>query len=320
MMQHPIQGVVCAGNAVWDILVRPVDRFEWSTTTWVDDIQTHLGGNGANTSYSLGLLGTRVKLLAWVGGDGFGDAVLTRIASAGVDVSRVRRSSLPNATTVALVNSGGDRAFLHRPGISREAFPDPIAFTPELVEGCSHFHLGNPFALPNLRQHAAECLRRAQGAGLTTSVDTAWDARERWLQDLGPSLPFTGILFANEEEARRLSGKQDVRDAMAFLHDQGAQVVVCKLGAEGCAILDRDPYRQMPAYRVEVIDTTGAGDCHAAGFLAAQARGYSLEQAGEFANAVAALAIQHLGATTGVRTWEETIEWQREAEQLSISG
>src|SRR5436190_12005495 len=108
--------ILCSGNIVMDILVRPVDRIEWNATTWVNSIEQHLGGNGANTACTIGILGTRVRLISMVGLDAFGDFLMARLTAAGVGVSGVQRSSAPTATTVGLVDSAGNRLFLHQVG------------------------------------------------------------------------------------------------------------------------------------------------------------------------------------------------------------
>ena len=308
-----IRGVLCAGNMVFDILVWPVEGLAWNTTTWVESIEQHLGGNGANTAYTLGRLGVPVRLLATAGRDSFGDLLLARLAGAGVDLGAVVRVEAPSATTVALVNAQGDRFFLHRAGASREAFASLVEFSPALVSGLSHFHVGNPFGLPHMRRHAGEVLRRARAAGLTTSVDTGWDQDGRWLADLGPCLPYTDLLFPNEAEARRLAGLDDVAAAAGRLRELGAGSVIVKLGADGCAGFTPDGSFHVPAFQVQPRDTTGAGDCFVGGFLAALHRGRSFEEAARFANAVAALSVERLGATTNLRSFEETETWMAQA-------
>jgi sugar/nucleoside kinase (ribokinase family) len=306
-------GVLCCGNIVWDILARPVERLAWNTTAWVDSIEQHMGGNGANTTYTLGLLETPVRLLAAIGRDSFGDQLRQRLAAAAVDLKFLQSSESPTATTIALVNAAGDRMFLHRPGASAGAFATPVEFSPGLVAGMSHFHLANPFAVPGLRRHAAEIVRRTRAASLTVSVDTGWDTQGRWLDDLGACLPSTDLLFVNEEEARMLAGTRDTTDACHRLLALGARIVVVKLGAAGCAVWTGELEIRAPAFDVPVVDTTGAGDCFAGAFLAALHRGRSLEEAAEFANAIAALTIQQLGASAGVRSYEDTEAWIRTA-------
>lgn len=306
-------GVLCAGNIVLDVVVRPVDRLAWNTTAWVDSIEQHLGGNGANTACTLGVLGVPVRLLGTLGRDAFGDLLLARLESAGVEVGAVVRSAAPTPATVVLVNALSDRFFLHRAGASHEAFAEPITFSPDLMAGLSHFHLGNPFALPHMRRHIGEVLRRARAAGMTTSVDTGWDSHGRWMEDLAPCLPYTDLLFPNEDEARQLTGLEEVDAAARRLRELGATNVIVKQGARGCAVFTAEGSFQVPAFAVEPQDTTGAGDCYVGGFLAALCRGRSWEEAARFANAVAALSVQRLGATTNLRSFEETEAWMAQA-------
>jgi len=241
--------VLCAGNMVYDIVVRPVESLMWNTSIWVDSIEQHLGGNGASTSYTLGILGVPVRLLAAAGRDSFGDLLLARLEGAGVDVSAVTRSEAPTATTVALVNARGERFFLHRAGASREAFAEPVTFPPQLVGDLSHFHLANPFALPHMRRQAGEVLQRARAGGLTTSLDTGWDQYGRWMEDLAPCLPYTDLLFPNEDEARHLTGLEDVAAAAAHLRELGAGSVIVKQGAAGCAVFTAEGSFRVPAFK-----------------------------------------------------------------------
>jgi sugar/nucleoside kinase (ribokinase family) len=313
MLKAPPRGILCCGNIVLDTQVRPVEQFKWGTTTWVDSIEQNLGGNGANTSYTLGMLGVPVRLLGMVGRDAFGELALSILNSAGVDLSAVGRSQAPTTASICPVNAAGDRLFMHLVGSSAEVFPEPIEFTPSIVAGMTHFHLANPFALPHLRKRAPEPLARARTAGLTTSLDTGWDARGRWLEDIEGCLPHLDLLFMNQDEAGMLSGCADPEQAARRMQTLGARDVVIKLGAEGCVVFTMDGVERVPGFEVEVVDTTGAGDCFVGGFLAALSRGAPYSEAARFANAVGALSVQKLGAINGVRTLADTEEWLRTA-------
>ena len=302
-------GVLCTGNVVFDMLVHPVDQLRWGATTWVETIGHSMGGNGANTSYALARLGVLVRLVSVVGDDNYGDEMLAGLRSAGVDTRPVSRAWGASATTISLVKSDGNRLFLHKPGVNLYALPEPVEFSAGLLQGVGRYHVANPFSLPAFRAHAAESLRRARGAGLTTSLDAAWDSQGRWLQDLGPCLPHVDLLFVNEEEARMLTGLEDPREGARALNQAGAGTVVVKLGPAGCMVLAKGEEFSVPAFEVEVLDTTGAGDCFAGGFLAALQRGFPLKQAASFANAVGALSVRRVGSVTGLLSWEETEEW-----------
>lgn len=122
-----IGGVLVFGNVVFDIPVWPAVDTEWNTTAWVDTIAESIGGNGANTSYTLAKLGVPARLISLVGDDARGARLTGILADVGVDVSGiVKRPGLSTPCTVVLVDSGGARKFYHRPGATREAKPDEI--------------------------------------------------------------------------------------------------------------------------------------------------------------------------------------------------
>jgi sugar/nucleoside kinase (ribokinase family) len=305
--------VVCAGNMVYDVLVRPVDNVEWDTTTWVESVEPNLGGNGASTATALGVLGVPARLMAWAGRDAFGDFLLARLAAAGVDTGHVVRCEAATATTIALVNGEGRRAFLHRPGASAVAFPAPVGLVDETIGPATHLHVANPYGVPNLRRHAAALLADARAAGMTTSLDTGWDSRGEWMSVLAPCLDRLDALFANEAEALHLAGAANYTEAGRRLREAGPGAVVLKLGGAGCAVFTAEEEFVEPAFDVTAIDTTGAGDCFVAGFLAALHRGEGWRGAARFANAVGALNVQCLGATSGVRGYQETLAWAKTA-------
>jgi sugar/nucleoside kinase (ribokinase family) len=294
-----IAGVLVFGNVVFDMPVWPAVDIEWNTTAWVDTIAECIGGNGANTSYTLAKLGVPAALMSLVGDDERGQRLTAILSNAGVDTTLVhKRAGVSTPCTVVLVESGGARKFYHRPGATREVEADSIVFGGN--PACSHFHFGNPFAFHKARQALGSVMRRAKEAGLTTSIDAGWDSLGRWMDDLGPALSYTDLLFVNDAEEEMLGGPGALRAA-------GTSEVIVKTGANGC-IVDGEV---VPGYAVDAIDTTGAGDCFAGAFLAAIHQGWPRAECARFANAVGAMNVQHLGATTGVRSMKETLEWMR---------
>jgi sugar/nucleoside kinase (ribokinase family) len=297
--------IIVAGNLVADILVRPVERIEYGFTVWVDSIEQHLGGNGANTAYTLAILGVPVRLRGAVGQDDFGDRVLVALRGVDVNLEEVDRLAQPTASTVVLVAPDGSRSFLHSPGVSREVFSQPGEFT----KGPGHFHLASIFSLPNMRKTGPETLARAKGAGWTTSLDTGHDTQGEWMGVLEPCLHNIGLLFANEAEALKISGRADVRLAAKLFLERGVNTVVIKRGADGCAIFQRDSEFWAQAIPVQTIDTTGAGDCFTGGFLAGLYKGATMEEASRLANACGALSASRMGSVAGLRGYRETLEW-----------
>jgi len=306
-------GVLCSGSIVYDTVVRPVADSDWGTTSFVETIEYHVGGNGANTSLALATIGMPVRLMGVVGKDPQGEFALETLRRAGVDASPVAAVDTPTAASIVIVNQAGDRKFLHRVGASACAFAAPFDFSPELIAGMSHYHLASLFVLPKMRAHGPEILRRARAAGLSTSLDTNWDPQGLWIKDLGPCMEHVDFVFINEDEARMTTGSSDPAVAAERLIAHGARTAVMKLGPRGCAIYHDEREYRCPAFDVEAKDTTGAGDCFAGGFLAAMLRGASLHEAGRFANAVGALAVQRVGGNAGVPPFDEIQEWMRSA-------
>ena len=301
-------GILVSGNVVLDMVVRPVDQVTWGITQWVESIEHHLGGNGGNTAAAIGALGGSARLLGRIGRDANGEACRARLMATGVDLADLEIEDTPTATSIALVRSDGARTFLHLPGASLDVFAAGISFGPERIAGCGHYHLANLFALPHLRPLAADTLRAARAAGLTTSLDTAWDSRGEWMKLLEPCLPHLDVLFVNEDEARMLTGLDDpAKNAEAFR----VPLFVMKLGARGCYVATRDGAALVAGFAVKAIDTTGAGDCFAGAFLTGLARGMHPFEAGQVANAVGALTVERMGSTTGLLSWEGTLDWMR---------
>jgi sugar/nucleoside kinase (ribokinase family) len=301
--------IIVAGNLVEDILVRPVDRIEYGFTVWVDSIEHHLGGNGANTSHTLATLGVPVRLRGAVGQDDAGARVLDALRGAGVEIESVERMPLPTATTVVLVAPDGSRSFLHSPGVSREVFSNALDFP----SAPGHFHLANIFSLPHMRRTGAETLARATSAGWTTSLDTGHDTRGEWMSVLEPCLPNIALLFANEAEALKISQCADARQAARFFRDRGVQTVVIKRGSNGCAIFSKDAELWVRGFPVPTVDTTGAGDCFTGGFLAALYRDGTLPEAARLANACGALSASRIGSVAGLLGYRETLKWAGES-------
>jgi sugar/nucleoside kinase (ribokinase family) len=302
-------GIIVSGNIVIDTLVVPVEKVQFGGTVWVESIEQHLGGNGANTSYALGLLGARVRTVGMVGDDDYGRQALNKLASADVDLGFIQYGRSGTAASVVLVQPGGGRAFLHRPGVSTELFTEPFDFGPDLIDGCSHYHLANPFSLVHLRPRVAEVLQSAQAAGLTTSLDTAWDSKGDWMRIVEPALPHIDLLFVNDDEAEKLTGTREPAEAARRFRAAGAHDIVIKLGAAGCAVFHGGAERRIPPLAVTAVDTTGAGDCFVGGFLAALAHGLEVESAARVANAVGARSVTAVGAVTGLWGWVDTLAW-----------
>lgn len=296
-----------AGNLVLDQILWPVEKIRWDGTVWVERLVRSLGGNGANTSYTLAKLGVEVLLEGAVGKDSEAEELVQRLAKAGVDLSRLRRVDEPTPATVALVKKTGSRAFLHRPGASRVALSEAIE-----MPDVKHFHIANPFGVPALRKLARVNLKRARAAGMTTSLDAGWDSKGEWGAVVLPCCPHLDLIFLNAEEGRWITGTRSAKASVAALHEAGARYVILKRGKRGALLSGPGFQANVPGYPVEAIDSTGAGDVFAGAFLAAWLKGQTMTESAQFANAAAAMSVTEAGSVAGVRDFKQTLLWMRE--------
>jgi sugar/nucleoside kinase (ribokinase family) len=124
------------------------------------------------------------------------------------------------------------------------------------------------------------------------------------MEDFAALLPWTDYLFLNQEEAGMLAGTEDPDEAARRFRDRGAGCVIVKMGALGCSVSSAESTFRQRAFQVEVLDTTGAGDCFAGAFLASLQRGLALEECARTACAYGALSVGALGSIAGLVDWE----------------
>lgn len=295
--------VYCVGNAVADVLALPVDGLAPSGTSQpLNDVELAPGGNAINTGIALSRMGVSVRVAAAVGNDRFGEYMRERVRAEGVDDSGL--VTIPGAKTsvsIVLIESSGERRFLHLRGVN--AFFSIQHLDWAKVEGARVFHYASAFALPAIDgDHLASILERARKSGCLTSINICWDTRGRWLPLIKPALAHTDFIFPNRDEGRQLTGESEPAAIAAHLRALGVKTVIVKLGAAGCYVESPEGAFTSPGFSVQPLDTTGAGDCFAAGFLAAICRGQSLAQTARYANAAGALATIGLGGADAAPT------------------
>ena len=302
--------IVCVGILVADVVGKPVDSLPGrGKLQLVDQMELHTGGCAANTGVALAKIGVSTGLIGMVGADGFGDYIVRAMERHGLDTTGIARSDRVNTSaTMVMVHGDGERSFLHYFGANAELSLADINF--DLIRNARIVHVGGSLLMPALDgQPTADLLRQARAAGVTTSLDTAWDSRGRWMELIGPCLEHLDYFVPSIEEARMLTGRHEPEDVAADIVERGVGTVALKMGAEGCYIRSGQSRLRIPVFSVEVIDALGAGDAFAAGFLTGVLQGWDLEKTGRFATAVGALSVTALGATTGIRPLEETLRF-----------
>ncbi len=303
--------VACLGIVVADLVTKPVGNLpEAGRLALVKNIQLHTGGCATNTGFALAKLGLKVAVLGKVGKDGLGDFIVQQAQSMGVETTGLIQAINTNTSaTIVMVSKEGERTFLHSLGANGKYCLDNIDFA--LVKKYKILHYAGGFLLPKLDgKPIASLLKKARSSGIVTSLDTAWDARDRWLKVLEPALSHLDIFLPSIEEARMISGRKTPEKITSFLLQYGIKLIGLKMGGKGCFLRGQGKEGiYIPAFPVKPRDTTGAGDAWVAGFLAGFIKGWSLEKIGRFANAIGALSTLSFGATEGVRSMEESLKF-----------
>jgi sugar/nucleoside kinase (ribokinase family) len=303
--------IVCLGILVADVIGKPVHSVPGpGSLALVDEMSLHCGGCAANAATALANLGLPVDVIGKVGDDPFGDFVIEELQHRGIGTSGVTRdSSNGTSASMVIVDPDGERRFIHYIGANAAFTIEDIDF--DLVSAAAVLHIGGSLVLPGIDgQPTAEILKRAREAGVITFLDTVWDDTGRWMALLEPSLPYIDYFIPSLPEAREITGHDSPEKVAQDLLDHGVGTVALKMGPDGCFVKSADHASlQLPAYDVEVVDATGAGDAFAAGFIAGIWQGWSLDKTARFASAVGAMCVTGVGAAGCVSSLEDTLHF-----------
>jgi sugar/nucleoside kinase (ribokinase family) len=305
--------VVCLGILVADVWGRPVNDWpERGRLSLVNEIGIGIGGCASNTSIALRKLGGDVAVMGKVGADGFGDFVVHTLENAGVGTTGVLRDpTIGTSATLIMIDDAGERTFIHYPGANGRVRPEELDMA--LIGSAKVFHFAGAQVMPGFDgEPAASVLKAAKEAGVTTCVDTVWDATGRWMQLMAPLFPYTDMFLPSLSEAVEITGKKDPADVAAVLLDLGVKLVALKMGEEGSYVRTADVELRVPACKIVPVDGTGAGDAFVAGFLRGRLEGWDLERTTRFANAVGGLCASGLGTSAGLRDFEGTLQFMAE--------
>lgn len=244
------------------------------------------GGSAANTAVALSRMGYSTGFLGMIGKDEEGQFILRSME--GVDTSNVRRYRR-TGLCISLLH-GGERSLLALPNAN-----DLFSFAPEDIEYL------NSAKVVHLSSFSSDSALRMQEQILELMDDDVYVSfapgekyARRGMKRISGIIGRSRFVFVNEREVGMLTGMSPA-EGCKLMVEAGAKVVACTQGDRGSMIITRNSELHVPAKKAVVVDTTGAGDVYAAGFLAGYLDGATLEVCGEIASAAAALSLAAYG-------------------------
>ena len=258
------------------------------------------GGSAANTMSGLAQLGVEAGFLSKIGKDEVGEFFAKQMTETHVKPLMLK-SDTPSGRVQALVTADGERTFATCLGAAAEMCADDIQ--PELLQGWDIFYVeGYLVANPTMLRKAIET---AKAQGMTIAIDLASynvveESRDFLLELVNN---YVDIVFANEKEAFALTGMEP-EAALHYIAER-CDIAVVKVGAKGAFVQRGNEVITIPPMKAEVVDTTGAGDMWAAGFLAGLVKGENLQKCGMMGAIVAKNIIEVMGAKMDEARWEK---------------
>lgn len=304
--------VTCIGILVADAIAKVVDEMpEKGKLQPIDQISLHSGGCAVNAAIDLSRMGINSALIGKIGKDGFGEFLKSSLDASGVNTDGLSaEAGINTSSSVVLSASNGERTFLHCIGSNARFTCEDVNY--DIIRNSKILFVAGINLLPKFDGiPCSQVLKKAKEMGVYTAMDTAWDASGRWMKNIEPSLPYLDLFIPSYDEAKMIAGKDDPEEITDLFISKGVELVVIKLGKDGCFIKSKNgEMYTIPTYlQVKAVDTTGAGDSFAAGYLAGLTMGWDLYKCGKFANAVGTHCVMEVGASTGIKSMNEILEF-----------
>jgi len=287
--------ILAVGEVNIDLILSGLSRVpEFGSEVLADGFSQHLGGCTANFAVFCARLQEAVALVSHVGRDDFGTFLVEELNRHGVATEHIHTDDLLSTGVSVALSGQADRAFVTYPGTIDSVRAEEV--TDDLLAASEHMHVGSYFLQSKLRAGIVDLLRRARKAGVTISLDTGYDPHENWNEGIHEVLPLVDVFLPNQVEAANITGQDDLEASSRTLAEI-VPLVVVTLGEKGCLGVRSDEAIHVPAFDIEVVDTTCCGDAFNAGFLQAWRRGKALAECLQQGNAAGALVAGGRGNT-----------------------
>lgn len=309
--------VICIGTAIVDSIIIGFDQDPVSAAGYrAESGALSAGGEAVNEAVALSKLGMRAAVLCPLGNDAAGDIIEKELVRNNVDTSLVVRSDehMTPVTTMFVDDKGNRKSITNR--------AHDYNFHPEWYAGCfadtRAVLMGSLFRAPfNDPDVIGKVSAAAKKQGVLTIADTKLpNFRKLSLDDISGYLPCIDCITPNEDEGRYYTGKDDPEEMADVFLEKGARSVIVKLGREGCFYKSHEAAMHVPAFNVDAVDATGAGDNFIAGFVSEILRGSNIQGALSFANACGAICSSAVGAGTALKDREQVRQFMADKDKI----
>jgi ribokinase len=311
------KGIVVVGSLNLDLVVQ-VERIpSVGETIQGRSFQTHPGGKGANQAAEIGRLGYPVHMIGRIGSDAFGSELRESLDNVGVNTTAVSVSEAASGVAMILVQARGENSIVVAPGANACLGVSDLDANLELIQNASLVLTQLEIPIPTLEHLTALCEREC--------VPLILDPAPAQQLSSGVLSKVTWIT-PNDTEAQQLTGfegstesEQELRSLAERLLEMGPRNVLLKLGSRGAYVATEDGIRAaIPAYSVDAVDTTAAGDAFNGAFAVALARGAAPLDAVQFATAAAAISVTRHGALPSMPTQAEVESFLATQQELAL--
>ena len=300
--------VVIVGAAITDLQVYPVRKNIIDVASYpAEKMIWTVGGDALNEATIITRMGHDVRLVSSVGNDAAAQVIISHCKDNNISTDYLKLDENKiTAINIGLIWEDGERTFINNKSGSLWTFsPDDIN-SDSLNDG-KILSFASIFNSPNLDEaFMISLFERAKENHMLICADMVAPKKGETLHDIEHALKYIDYFFPNYDEGKNLTGHDDPEEIADVLLNLGVKNVILKIGKKGCLVKNSCEDFIVPAYsHAKCIDTTGAGDNFASGFITGLLEGRSIHECAKMANCAASLAIEAVGATNGLMSRED---------------
>ncbi len=257
----------------------------------------HHGGKGANQAVAAARLGGNVSFVSRVGNDVFGTEALDHYKQSGIDTSLISRDPIEaSGTALILVDNQGENSIAVALGANKNLDPELLKKARSTIQSSSYVLTQLETPLETVEQVGRMC--RTYKVPLILNPAPAVELSDELLAHVDIITP--NAIETYQLTGIKLSGEQSIKDASSVLHNRGIDTVILTLGGQGAYLSSADFRGYIPGVKVDVVDTTAAGDTFNGALVVSLSEGFELQEAVRFANKAAAFSVCRLGAQSSI--------------------